>query len=256
MPIPEQARAAALGQRGGEEGEGGVLGQLGRSPSGPSTGSSPPPTAACSSSTSTRSRPRSPPPRWSAARKTQVAHLPAARGLRRLRGGRAAPACSPRRRRVGEEAVNHLKAPSVDAGQARTWCCCRPTSASPSTSRSATPPSSTGRSATRPTSPAPRSCTARQAGQVPGRRRHRQLPRRPHLPESLSTCGYDDDGVKTTRVPHHREGRSSSATRPSATRPTWSARRPRRGCCYADSLRLGPVPAHAQRLAGARRRSR
>ena len=46
-------------------------------------------------------------------------------------------------------------------------------------------------------------------------------------PRGLGTCGYDDDGVKTSAVHHHRQRASSATTRPRANRRTWSATRNR-----------------------------
>ena len=86
----------------------------------------------------------------------QVADLPAARGLCRLRGGRAgrhARPGPPGRRRGGRA----LEGPVRLARASRTSCCCPLTSGSRSTSRSATRPSSIVRSATRRTTPARRS---------------------------------------------------------------------------------------------------
>ena len=38
--------------------------------------------------------------------------------------------------------------------------------------------------------------------------------------KAMATCGYDDDGVKTTELPDHQGRRRSSTTRPRATRRT------------------------------------
>jgi TldD protein len=54
------------------------------------------------------------------------------------------------------------------------------------------------------------------------------------MPESLSTCGYDDDGVKTKRFPIIREGIfvGYQTTRDQAH---WIGQEESMGCCYADS---------------------
>src|SRR5690606_37523604 len=80
------------------------------------------------------------------------------------------------------------------------------TCGSPSTSPSATPPSSTAPWAWRPTTRAPASspwtswaasASAATIVHFVGEKTH---------PGALATCGYDDDGVKTTAWPMVRAG--------------------------------------------------
>ena len=68
----------------------------------------------------------------------------------------------------------------------------------------------------------------------------------------MATCGYDDDGVKTTQLAHHQgrhvrrlpdDARSGAPDRPEGVARLQLCRQ----------LGVGPVPAHAERVAAARR---
>ena len=163
-----------------------------------------------------------------ATRKSKSRSFQVAPGHRRLRARRARAACSSSAERVGDEAVEHLKAPSVEPGvKDLVLLPDAPRAHDPRVHR----PLDRARSRARLRGQLRRHVVpgaARQAGQVPRRLDDRQRHRRPHAAaRRCPPCGYDDDGVKTTQFARSSRTACSSATRRSATRRTWSARRSR-----------------------------
>ena len=69
-------------------------------------------------------------------------------------------------------------------------------------------------------------------------------------PESLSTCGYDDDGVKTRQFPIIKAG-IFVGYQTIRDQAHLIGQAESMGCCYADSLCLGALSAHAERVARA-----
>ncbi len=185
-------------------------------------------------------------------RKTKTRTYRPARGLRRLRGGHPRPAASrgpPGRRRSGQPPEGALGPP----GQARPGAAAHPPRPHhPRIHRPlhrARPGAGLGGQLRRHLVP-----DHRQAGQVPGRGRPRQLPGRPHPPREPVHLRLGRRRRGHRRVPHHRQG--DLRRLPDHPRPGPPGGRQRLHRLLLRRLvRLGAVPAHAQRLAGARRQA-
>ena len=105
---------------------------------------------------------------------------------------------------------------------------------SPSTSRSATRPSSIARSATRRTSPAPASSPPTSSATFEFGSKLVNIVADKTQEHGMATCGYDDDGVKTTRWPLIKDGVfvDYQTTRDQAHLINQKASH---GCSYADN---------------------
>ena len=69
---------------------------------------------------------------------------------------------------------------------------------------------------------------------------------------AMATCGYDDDGVKTSRW-HLVKGGTFVDYQTTRDQAHLIGQKESHGCSYADSWALDSLPAHAERLARARR---